>query len=340
MRRIDGETGMVTTVLGGTTIGDGFQATKAFLTGPGGICVSPSGEIYFADVWSQRIRAISVKNGTIRTVAGNGARAYGGDGGPAVDAYLGNPFDVSVDMMGRVLIADTRHGHVRRVDKDGVIRGVSGAGFMWDKGDGGPANGANLMRVEAVCCYNGDVYIGDGVGRIRKIDGATGKIKTVVGVGLNGYSGDDGLATKAKIGNPTAIRFDSEGNLYFSDSDYHVVRKVNKNGIISTVAGTGKSGFSPDGILAIEACLGRPYGLAIGVDNRVYVSDTLNNRVRRIGFSGVLETVAGSEVPGYSGDGGLAVSASLNQPHGLALYGDDILLISDHFNHRIRAVKL
>ncbi len=341
VRRIDGETGIVTTVLGGTSIHDGEHATQAFLTGPGGICVAPDGDVYFADVWSQRIRAIDAETGTIRTVAGIGARAYGGDGGPAVEAYLGNPNDVSVDSTGRALIADTRHGHVRRVDEDGVIRGVAGAAFMWDKGDGGPALNANLMRVGAVAHGpDGDVYIGDGVGRIRKIDKATGIIDTVAGTGMNGYSGDGGPATEARIGNPTAIRFDGVGNLYFSDCDHHVVRKVDADGVISTVVGTGEAGFSPDVTPATGSRLDYPYGLAVTADGVVYVSDTQNNRVRRVAADGTLETVAGTDTPGYAGDGGPATEAGLNQPHGLTLYGDDILLISDHFNHRVRAVKL
>ncbi len=341
VRRIDGKTGIVTTVLGGTTVHDGEHATQGFLTGPGGICVAPDGDVYFADVWSQRIRAIDAETGAIRTVAGNGARAYGGDGGPATEAYLGNPYDVSVDSMGRALIADTRHGHVRTVDIDGVIRGVAGAAFTWDKGDGGPALNANLMRVEAVAHGpDGDVYIGDGVGRIRKIDAVTGVIDTVAGIGVNGFSGDGGPATSARIGNPTAIRFDGGGNLYFSDCDQHVVRKVDTDGVITTVVGTGEAGFSPDGTPATKARIEYPYGLAVGADGVLYVSDTHNNRVRRVTADGTLETVAGGDIPGYAGDGGPATEASLNQPHGLTLYGDDILLISDHFNHRVRAVKL
>ena len=191
LRRCDGKTGIVTTVLGGTTVHDGEAASSAFLNGPGGLAATPDGRIVIADVWNQRIRAIDPESGVIETVAGTGSRAYGGDGGPAVEAHLGNPHDVSVDRAGRIVIADTRHGHVRRVDGDGVIRNVAGAAFQWDKGDGGPALSACLMHVLSVAHGpNDDLYIGDaGCGRIRRIDASTGIITTVAGVGLHGYAG-------------------------------------------------------------------------------------------------------------------------------------------------------
>ena len=341
LRKYDGATGTVTTVLGGTSVHDGEPSPRAFLNGPGGICVGPDGHIYFADVWNQRVRAIDPATATIRTVAGNGARAYGGDNGPATEAYLGNPHDVSVDSQGRVVIADTRHGHVRRVDKDGTIRGIAGAAFQWDKGDGGPALGACLSHVVAVAHGpNGDVYVGDAIGRIRKIDAASGIITTVAGTGIEGYRGDGGPAVSARIGSPTAIRFDADDNLYFSDSAYHVVRRVDIGGTITTVVGTGEPGFSPDGARANEARLDQPWGLAVTGGRVIYVSDSRNNRVRRVGHDGTLRTVAGSDIPGDAGDGGAATDASLNEPHGLCLYGEDILLIGDHFNNRIKAVKL
>ena len=208
LRRCDGETGIVTTVLGGITVHDNEIAIAGFMNGPGGLSVDSNGRIYIADVWNQRIRSIDPSTGLISTIAGSGARAYGGDGGPAVEAHLGNPHDVSADRSGRVVIADTRHGHVRRVDEKGVIHNIAGAAFQWDKGDGGPALSACLVHVLSVTHGpNDDIYIGDaGCGRIRKIDAETGIITTVAGIGLQGYSGDGSSATRAKIGSPTVIR--------------------------------------------------------------------------------------------------------------------------------------
>ena len=341
LRRCDGATGIVTTALGGTSVHDGEAATSAFLCGPDGLSVGPEGDIYVADTWNQRIRAISAENGSIRTVAGNGARAYGGDGGPAAEAYLGNPHDVSVDSRGRVVIADTRHGHVRRVDLGGVIHNLAGAAFQWDKGDGGPANCACLVSVLAVAHGPGDhIYIGDGVGRIRRVDARTGIITTAAGTGLPGYRGDGGPATRARIGDPMAICCDAAGQLYFADSTYHVVRKVDRNGIISTLAGTGQPGCSADGTAASAAKIHTPSGVAVSAAGQVYFSDSGNHRVRRIAADGTLETVAGCGEGGDAGDGGPATRARLNIPQGLCFYGDSILLISDRYNNRVKAVRV
>ena len=341
VRRYDGATGIVTTVLGGTGVGDGGPATEAFLSGPGELSTGTSGEIYFADIWNQRVRAIDPETGVIRTVAGNGARAPGGDNGPAIEASLGSPHDVSVDSRGRVVITDTRHGYLRRVDEDGTIRSVAGTAFQRDLGDGGPALSASLFHIQTVAhASNDDTDLGDAIGRIRRIDATTGIITTVAGLGIQGYTGDGGPAVAARIGAPSAICLDAAGDLYFCDSACHVVRKVDTGGLITTIAGTGEPGFSPDGTAATQAQLDQPRGLAVSNAGVVYISDSGNNRVRRITPNGTLETVAGSETPGDAGDGGPANEASLNQPHGLCFYGDDLLLISDHINNRIRAVRV
>ena len=348
LRRFDGETGIVTTVFGGTSVHDGEAATNGFLCGPGGMAVAPDGRLIIADVWNQRIRAIDPDSGIIKTIAGTGARAYGGDNGPAEEAYLGNPHDVSVDSAGRVVIADTRNGRLRRIEPDGIIQTIAGTTLpwdggngRWDKGDHGPAISASLVAVLSVThAANDDIYLGDGVGRIRRIDAQTGIITTVTGTGQTGNTGDGRLATKAQIGCPTALCFDSQGNLYFADNCYHVIRKVDTNGIISTVVGTGEVGFAPDGTLATAAQIDTPWGVSVSPDDDLYFSDSRNGRVRRVTQEGKLETVAGTAVFGDSGDGRMAIAASLNEPHGLCFYGTDLLLISDHFNNRVRAVRI
>ncbi|MBM3934765.1 MAG: hypothetical protein FJ319_10780 [SAR202 cluster bacterium] len=340
LRKVDGKTGIVSTVLGGTSVHDNGPAINGFLCGPAGICAAPDGTVYLADQWGQRIRSIDA-GGTIRTVAGNGARAYGGDGGQATQAYLGNPMDVAVDSRGRIVICDTRHSHVRRVELDGTIHNVAGAAFPWDRGDGGPAVCATLVHpISVTVGPNDDIYIGDTIGRIRKVDSKTGIITTVAGIGISGYTGDGGPATKARIGSPNDIAFDRAGNMYFADSASHVIRKVDAKGTITTVAGIGKKGFSPDGAVATKAAISRPQGVAIKGDGTVYFSDSGNNRVSRITKDGKLETVAGAEKAGYHSDGGPAAKAGLSSPSGLCFYGNDVLLISDHFNHLVRAVRL
>ena len=177
-------------------------------------------------------------------------------------------------------------------------------------------------------------------GLIRRIDAATGIVTTVAGTGNHGYSGDGGPATEARIGAPSAIRFDGAQNLYFVDRDYHVVRNVDTSGNISTIIGTGEAGFSPDGTPAKEGMLHKPLGLEVSSSGDVFVSDSRNNRVRHVDADGNLVTVAGSDDPGDAGDDGTATEARLNEPHGLRLYRDDILLISDYYNNRIKALKL
>ena len=342
MRRYDGETGIVTTVLGGTSIHDGEPARQGFLAAPSGIDAGPDGQVYFADTFNQRVRAIDPASGRIRTVAGNGARAFGGDGGPGPEAYLSNPADVSVDARGRAVIADTRHGYVRRVDEGGIIHTIAGTGFQWDKGDGGPATSACMLSVSAVAHGpGGDIFLADGtIGRVRRIDAKTGIITTVAGIGEPGYSGDGGPATAARIGAVTAIRFDGAGRMYLADSSNHAVRAVDPGGTISTVAGTGEPGCSPEGTRPGEARLNTPKGIAVTAGGVLYVCDSMNSRVLRCVPGGALEVIAGGEGQGFAGDGGPARQALFSEPSGICLYGDGILLVSDYFNNRIRAIRL
>ena len=342
LRSIDPKTGIVTTVAGGTSIHDGGPATEAFVSNPRGLAVGPDDAVYIADMQSDRVRRVDAETGVITTVAGSGGRGFGGNGGPATEAYFLNPYDVTVDPEGRLLIADTLNAQVRRVEQDGTINALAGVGGDGsDRGDGGPAISASLTTAHSVGCQpDGRIYVGDMAGRLRVVDPGTGIIQTFAGTGQAGYSGDGGPATEARIGGPSSIAFDRGGNLYFADLTQHVVRKVDAAGTITTVAGTGEPGYSPDGTPAIEAKLFKPLGVAVTAEGAVYFSDSRNNRVRTIAADGTLLTVAGSCLAGDGGDGGPATEARLNEPHGLALYGDDVLLISDHYNNRIRAVKL
>jgi sugar lactone lactonase YvrE len=340
LRRIDADTGIVNTVAGGTSIHDGGPADRAYLSCPRALCVGPDGHIYFCDMVHDRIRAIDPATGIIRTVAGNGGRAYGGDGGPATSAFLLNPYGLCVDRHGRIIIADTLNNRIRRIDDRGIIETIAGTGVASDQGDGGPARNAPVNTPHTVACHpGGDLYVGDASGRIRVIDQSE-RIRTVVGSGRQGWSGDHGPAVDARIGTPSSICFDPACNLYFADLTQHVIRKVDTNGIITTVAGSGEKGFSSDGTPAPEARLHRPFGVVVSRSGTIYFSDARNNRVRRIAPGGSLQTIAGGDDGGDRGDGGPAIRARLNEPHGLCLYGDSILLISDHYNNRIKAVKL
>jgi serine/threonine-protein kinase len=324
-RRYDGATGIVTTILGGTSVHDGEVATSAFLNGVESMDVAPDGHIYLADRWNQRVRAIDPHTGIIR----------------AAEAYLDNPGHVSVDSRGRAIISHCRLSRVRRVDEDGIIRTIVGTGQNWDKGDGGPAISACLVQPTALTHGpRGDIYVADAIGRIRKVDASSGVITTVAGIGLAGYTGDGGAATEARIGPASAIVVDSEGSVIFSDPVFHVIRRIDPRGVITTIAGRGEAGFSPDGTAAVEAHINSPKSVSLSHDGVVYFSDSMNNRVRRINAEGRFETVAGSGEQGVAADEIQATSAALNEPHGICFFDSHILLISDFYNNKVKAVKL
>jgi hypothetical protein len=224
----------------------------------------------------------------------------------------------------------------------GIISTVAGTGTAKYNKDGVPATSANLWnplyaRVDSV----GNIYIADySDSRIRKVDAITGYISTVAGNGTAGYSGDGGLATSAKINHPDAIAFDRAGNLYFNDSYNYRVRKVDAiTGYISTVAGTGKGGYSGDGGLATSAKLYDPEYLAFDSANNLYMAEYKYSRVRKVdAVTGIISTAAGTGTASYTGDGGLATSATLNQAWGVAFDRSDNLYIADYYNNVIRKV--
>ena len=343
VRKID-NTGYVNTVFGGTSVKDGINSSETYIASPFGISIGPDQNIYFADAWNQRIRMVNPSTSIITTVAGSGARAYGGDGGSALKAHLGNPNGVSVNSKGDIYIADTRHSHIRMVDTKGTISNVAGSAFPWDKGDGGPALSANLVHARSIRHDNNDnIYFGDsGIGRIRKIDYKTGIIDTIAGIGITGYDGDGDSARKARVSSPADITFDDIGNLYFVDDRTHVIRKIDANGVITTIAGTGSAGFSPDGTVASKSQIDSPSGLDISKNGILYFSDTGNRLLRRINENGQIETIAGDHsrkatFEDHTNQNGVA---RIIMPMNIRFYNNNVLLISDHFNHQIHAINV
>ena len=332
------------TVFGGTSVKDGINSSETYIASPFGISIGPDQNIYFADAWNQRIRMVNPSTSIITTVAGSGARSYGGDGGSALKAHLGNPHGVSVNSKGDIYIADTRHSHIRMVDTKGTISNVAGSAFPWDKGDGGPALSANLVHARSIRHDNNDnIYFGDsGIGRIRKIDYKTGIIDTIAGIGITGYDGDGDSARKARVSSPADITFDDIGNLYFVDDRTHVIRKIDANGVITTIAGTGSAGFSPDGTVASKSQIDSPSGLDISKNGILYFSDTGNRLLRRINENGQIETIAGDHsrkatFEDHTNQNGVA---RIIMPMNIRFYNNNVLLISDHFNHQIHAINV
>jgi sugar lactone lactonase YvrE len=334
------QSGVISTVAGNGTQdwGDGGLATSARLYDPTGVAVDSGGNLYISEFNLNRIRKVT-PSGTISTVAGDGKQGYRGDGGLATSAELCFPSGVAVDSGGNLYIADRGTNRIRKVTPSGTISTVAGNGNGGYSGDGGLATSAELYAPSGVAVDSGgNLYIAAPVAnRIRKVT-PSGTISTVAGNGIQGYSGDGGLATSAELYAPWGVAVDSGGNLYIADSGNERIRKVAPSGTISTVAGNGTLDYSGDGGLATSAELYQPYGVAVDSGGNLYIADSGNERIRKVAPSGTISTVAGNGTQGYSGDGGLATSAELSYPYGVAVDSGGNLYIADTGNDRIRMV--
>ena len=281
----------------------------------------------------------NIPNNIITTVAGNGTYGFTGGGGAATSAELSSPNGVALDAAGNVFIADTYNQRIRKVDSRGIITTVAGNGALGYSGDGGAATNARLCApTGASLDASGNLYIADaGNGRIRKVS-AGGTITTVAGGGTASRLGDGGAATKASLNMPAGVALDATGNMYIVDEDNNRMRKVDTNGIITTVAGNGTAGFSGDGGAATNASLIYPGGVAVDAAGNLYIADSGNNRIRKVDTNGMITTVAGNGTAGFSGDGGAATNASLYVPLGLALDAFGNLYVADRDNQLIRKV--
>ena len=261
--------------------GDGGAATAARLNFPTGLAIDSAGSVYIADAFNSRLRKID-SGGIITTVAGDGTFGFGGDGGPAVAASLNFPQGVAVDATGQLYIADSGNFRVRMVDVFGDITTVAGSGIDGFSGDGGPATAAAVSSFSGIAVDTaGNLYIGDsGNRRVRRVD-TSGTITTVGGDGNPGSSGDGGPATSASL-TPTDVIVESSGNLYVMDASNNRIRKIDTAGVITTVAGDGNAGFSPDGTLALNAHLGFPLGGDVDSQGNIFFTEALSDRIRVI----------------------------------------------------------
>ena len=282
----------------------------------------------------------SVKGQIITTVAGNGGGGFTGDGVQATTTQLKSPADVAVDAIGNIYIADFSNCRIRKVNSSGVISTIAGNGACGFSGDGGVSaaaqiNGPTGLAVDAV----GNIYIADAYNhRVRKIS-TSGTITTIAGNGSMGYSGDGVPATSTSLYYPWAVKVDASGNVFIADYGNNRIRKVNTSGIITTIAGIGTAGFSGDGFAANLAELNAPQGIALDAAGNIFVSDKLNNRIRKINSSGIISTYGGSGIQGFYGDGIIATSANLYNPEGMATDGVGNVYFADYYNNRIRMIN-
>ncbi len=323
--------GIIVTAAGGY-LGNGVPATNASLSSDSGVAVDSKGNLFVADYYNNVIREVGT-NGIITTVAGNGVYGYSGDGGPATSASLAFPSGVAVDASGNLFFADSGNSRIRKVSPNGVITTVAGGGSNYF-GNGGPATNAVLGTPSGVAVdVSGNLFIAEPV-FVRKVS-ANGLISMVAGGGTN-YPGNGGLATNASLVSPSGVAVDANGNLFIADRYHSLIREVGTNGIITTVAGNGISGYSGNGGLATNASLYNPSGVAVDARGNLFIADRYNNLIREVGTNGIITTVAGNRMSGYSGDSGLATNASLANPSGVAVDISGNLFITD--NIRIREV--
>jgi sugar lactone lactonase YvrE len=343
----------------------GVAATSFALAFPWGVAADSGGSLYIStcpDGYLPRIYVVD-SAGLLKTYAGSGW-GFGGDGGPALEAKFFCPGGLAVGPDGSLYVADQANNRIRRIDHAGMISTVAGSGPGGDffdphgdfAGDGGPAVAASLSQPTDVAFDSqGNLYIADrGNHRVRKVDTA-GIITTFAGTGEGGFSGDGGPATDAQLNAETPLKMsfppetgmslavDAAGNVYIGDGRNARIRKVDAAGIITTFAGTGKSGYSGDGGPAESAQLSYPSGLAVDAEGSLYFSDGpaynfVSHRIRKIDPAGIITTFAGGETSGFSGDGGAAAAAAIHNPVSLALDAHGNLYFADNGNARVRKI--
>ena len=376
VRRIDLATGVESVVAGDGRVlggyqGDGGDARLARFADPADIAVDGTGNVYVADFGNNRIRRVAT-NGVITTIAGGSERGFGGDGGPAANALIDGPNGITADGAGRVYFYDLYNFRVRRINTDGTITTVAGNGSAGSAGDNGPAIAAELHDVRHLeIDSNGVLYLPDlTAGRIRRVAGGVittmgvtpafsvtsgdtpGSLFATTGYGVVKIFPDGTISSVAGANDPgyvdgpvEAARFRqvrtvarADGALYVGDYGNRRVRAVS-GAMVSTIAGNGTEHGGGDGGPATDAQLDGAYSVATMPDGGVVFVDLRNNRVRRVKADGTIVAFAGSGQRGYSGDGGPATAAALDDPSSVAVEPGGTVLIADMRNHRIRRVS-
>ncbi len=262
---------------------------------------------------------------------------YAGDGGSSLEAKVDTVYGLDVAADGTVYIADSGNQRVRAITPDGNINTVAGMSHL--VGDGGPAEEAVLFSpAGADLDDEGSLYVAEADNHVvRKID-ASGIITTFAGTGEKGDSGDDGPALSAVFGAPSDVAVGPQGDVFVADRSAYRVRRISRDGTISTYAGTGSYGYDGDGGPAIDAKMRAPDGIAVDQEGNVYIADSGSHVIRKVDTTGIISTIAGTGESGFTGDDGPAVEAQLSSPSDVFIDGSNVLYIVDRNNTRIRRV--
>lgn len=342
--------GQITTLAGTGQMGysgDGGPATQARFNQPFLCATDDKGGLFIADALNHCLRHLDGATGICTTEVGTGKKGFGGDGGPAREATLNEPYAVVLDKEQNLFIVDRLNAVIRRVDgRTRIITTLAGTGVKGFAGDGGPAAKAQF-REPNDCILDGHdgLLVADVADwRIRRIDLKTGVITTFAGSGrpanraLAKSSGDGGPATKAVLAGARAVCVDGKGNVYICEREGNGIRRVDSQGVITTVAGTGAKGYSGDGGPPQRATLNGPKGLRCDAAGNLLIADCENHAIRKVDFGrNLITTIAGGR-RGSGGDNGPATLAELNRPHGCIMDKSGTLIICDSENHRVRKV--
>ncbi len=341
VRKVNSQ-GLIHTVAGMGSTGptaNGGQATATRLLEPNDVAVDINGNLYISETYNWSVRKVDT-SGIINVYAGSGAFGNSGNGGQATLAKMGVPSNLTIDASGNLYIT-TLSKVIRKVDGDtkviSTVAGVHNIGGY--TADGEDAETALISNPGSVAVDGDKVYFTEGMDNylIRVIE-ADGKLGTYAGNGTSRYSGDGNEALSAQLQAPNNIAYDSQGNLYISDSENNRIRKVDTTGGISTIAGTGISGYFGDGGPAAQAELSSPNGIAVDLNDNLYIVDTGNARIRKVDQNGMITTISGNGEFGFSGDGGPSTEAKIASPSAIAIDRAGNVLFVDSYNNRIRKI--
>jgi sugar lactone lactonase YvrE len=285
IRRLDLVAGTISTVAGNGTMGysgDSGPALQASLNEPYEIRFDRQGNMFFVEMSNNIVRRVDAKTKIISTVAGDGSRGFGGDGGPATKAQLSRPHSIALDLQGSLYIADIGNHRVRRVDlENGIIKTFGGTGAKEPTPDGAPVAGTPLNGPRTMAFdKQGDMFLALREGNaVYRVDMKARVLHHIAGTGEKGYTGDGGSAKSAKLSGPKGIAVGA-GGVYIADTESHTIRRIDlKSGVITTVAGDGAEHDGPDGD-PLKCGLARPHGVYVGDDGAIYIGDSENHRVR------------------------------------------------------------